>query len=96
MYLTNYDSYGNCSNPCYVPPVNNCPVVVNQCPTVCQPQVVYQPYYVQNPVVQQPIIQQPIIQQPIIQQGPQLQYNWIPSNIYNMKWPIRGNINNPL
>ena len=91
MYLSNYDSYGNCSNPCYSPPINQCPPVINQCPTVCQPYGVYQPYY-----IPQPIIQQPVIQQPIIQQGPQLQYNWTPSNIYNMRWPIRGPIQYPL
>ena len=63
MYLSNYDSYGNCSNPCYTPPINQCPVVVNQCPTICQPQVVYQPYYIPQPIMQQPVLTQPIIQQ---------------------------------
>lgn len=91
MYLSNYDSYGNCSNPCYTPSTSQCPMLMNPCPSVCQPQVIYQPYY-----IPQPILPQPVFQQPIIQQGPQLQYNWTPSNIYNMRWPIQGPHQNPL
>lgn len=99
MYLSQENSYQSCSNPCYIPNQNYCPPVINQCPNICQPSVVYQPYIIQQPqqLVVPPIeyinpVNSVIPPQNIVS-SPQLQYNWTPSNVYNMRWPIRGNIN---
>ena len=99
MYLSQENSYQSCSNPCYNPNVNYCPPVINQCPTICPPSVVYQPYIVnQSPYYGLPYegylnpVNSVVSQQNILP-PPQLQYNWTPSNVYNMRWPIRGNIN---
>lgn len=106
MYLSQKESY-SCPNPLFnntCPPVQNCcpPPVQNCCPSpVVVPQVVYQPYYVQQPypidysnpyAVQQPHpaeYQRPLPPSQTILPTPQLQYNWTPSNVYNMRWPIR-------
>lgn len=93
MYLSQENSYQSCSNPCYTPPINQCPVVVNQCPNVCPPQVIYQPYYIPQQQFYGPPVEymNPVIPPQNILPSPQLQYNWTPSNVYNMRWPIRGN-----
>lgn len=97
MYLSQENSYQSCSNPCYSAPVNYCPPVMNQCPNICPPSVVYQPYYIPQQVILphveyvNPI--NSVINQQSILPPPQLQYNWTPANVYNMRWPIRGNIN---
>lgn len=105
MYLSQKESYSCpnplFNNAC--PPVQNCCPVQSCCPSpVVVPQVVYQPYYVQqqpypleysNPyAVQQPYpveYQRPLPPSQTILPPPQLQYNWTPSNVYNMRWPIR-------
>lgn len=82
MYLSQYESY---QTSCCNPPVNYCPnpVIYNPCP---QP-ILYQPYCI--PQQHPPIISPPIISPPNIVANPQLQYAWTPSNVYQMRWPIR-------
>lgn len=80
MYLSNSD-LSTCPNPYYKQ--NQCPQFVqNYCPpVVCQQQIIPQIIYVPQPY--------PIEYQQQFPPSTQLQYNWTPSNVYNMRWPIR-------
>lgn len=93
------------NNACPPPAQTCCPAPVqNCCPSpVVVPQVVYQPVYVRQPYPveyqypysvdyqsPQPVeYQRPLPPSQTILPPPQLQYNWTPSNVYNMRWPIR-------